>query len=87
MNAYQRLILANLAAKEAPTPIPVGLDAFKDVDVAENFGAEKLAKKRYNPYGVALPQEKEAQTIKEAGEVKKDNFRREMLRDQRNSGW
>lgn len=77
MNPYQQLMLQAMSQDRAPaSPVPTGLSAFKtDVDVAENIGHDKLKKKPYNPYGlVAAPDTEEAPT-------KRDNFRKEMLRD------
>jgi hypothetical protein len=76
VNTYQQLILDTLN-KSAPDLAPAVSQSFKtEGDVAQNIGFDKLSKKPYNPYGVALPQ-----SIKSTVESRPNNFRREMLRD------
>ncbi len=73
-NPYQ--VLAQLLADRTPAAkVPVGLAAFNNVDVAENIGHDKLKKKPYNPYDIIVGPE--VQQVP----MRRDNFRREMLRD------
>jgi hypothetical protein len=74
MNPYQMLMQG--LAQEPQTPkVKVGLDSFNNVDVAENIGHDKLKKKPYNPYNLVVAPEAEV------APEKRDNFRKEMLRD------
>ncbi len=67
---------------EAPPAVAVGLDAFKNADVAENIGADKLAKKNYNPYGLMIQKEID-QVFGSPDQMKKKNFNKELLKDQK----
>lgn len=71
---YQALMQA--MSENSPTEkVPVGLDTFNNVDVAENIGHDKLKKKPYNPYNLIMTPEV-APALQ-----KRDNFRKEMLKD------
>lgn len=83
MNPYRNLMLASLmqqSENEEPPKVAVGLDAFKNADVAENIGADKLAKKKYNPYGLILQKEVD-QSFPDPSQVKKKSFNQELMRD------
>lgn len=82
MNPYQKLLLESMMGQQPQaTPIPTGVAAFKQGEVAENIGADKLAKKQYNPYGNLLNKE-EKQGHEDPAQVQRKNFRKELLKDQ-----
>ncbi len=74
MNPYN-FLAQSIADRQPSSKVPVGLDAFNNVDVAENIGHDKLKKKPYNPYSLVTAPEVEAVP------PRRENFRREMLRD------
>jgi len=76
MNPYE-LLMQGLQQEQQPQKVKVGLDAFNNVDVAENIGHDKLKKKPYNPYGLITEQLPEAEIKME----RPNNFNKEMLRD------
>lgn len=74
-NPYQ-MLMQGMEESQPTQKVVVGQDTFNNVDVAENIGHDKLKKKPYNPYNlVTAPPEGMA------APDKRDNFRREMLKD------
>lgn len=75
MNTPYQALIQSMPENAPAAKVPVGLDAFNNVDVAENIGHDKLKKKPYNPYNLIIAPEVAPEL------QKRDNFRKEMLRD------